>query len=183
MHAMTAANLRSAFGGESMAHMRYKIWASKAQADGFPNVARLFRAIAYAEEVHAGNHFRAMPGEAGGFLVAAAAGFGLGSTSDNLASAIEGETFEVEEMYPTYKAAAELQGEAKAVLSCHYALEAETIHAAMYADAKKAVDAGKDADVGPVQVCSCCGHTVQGTAPGRCPVCGASRDRYVEFAG
>ena len=70
MHAMTAGNLRTAFGGESMAHMRYLIWGGKAKADGFPNVARLFRAIAYAEEVHAGNHFKAMEDEAGAFLVA-----------------------------------------------------------------------------------------------------------------
>ena len=182
MHAMTAGNLRSAFGGESMAHMRYTIWGGKAHKDGYPNVARLFRAIAYAEEVHASNHFGAMKDEAGAHLVASMAGFGLGTTSANLAGAIEGETFEVEEMYPVYKQAAELQGEQAAARSCHYALEAERIHARMFAVAKKAVDAGKDVQLGPVQICSNCGHTCEGEAPARCPVCGVPRERYVEFA-
>lgn len=182
MHAMTAANLRSAFGGESMAHMRYKAWGAKADDDGFPNVARLFRAIAYAEEVHAGNHFDAMADEAGAFLVASMAGFGLGPTSENLAGAIEGETFEIQEMYPAYKQTAGFQGEQDAVLSCHYALEAEKIHARMFTEAKKSVDAGKDLRLGAVQICSTCGHTLEGDAPDRCPICGAGKNRYVEFA-
>ena len=163
MHAMTAANLRSAFGGESMAHMRYKAWAAKA-------------------EVHATNHFRAMRDEAGAFLVAAGGGFGLGSTSDNLAGAIEGETFEIDEMYPTYKETAQFQGEKDAVLSCHYALEAEKIHAKMYTDAKAAVDAGSDIELGPVQICTNCGHTADGDAPDKCPICAVGRDQFVEFA-
>lgn len=182
MHAMTAANLRSAFGGESMAHMRYKVWGGKAYEDGFPNVARLFRAISYAEEVHASNHFHAMQDEGGAHLVAAGGGFGFGTTSANLAGAIEGEEFEIAEMYPTYKETAQFQGEKDAVLSCHYALEAEKIHAKMYHDAKDAVDAGRDVELGPVQICNNCGHTHEGAAPDRCPVCGVSKDRYVEFA-
>jgi len=182
MREMTASNLRSAFGGESMAHMRYKAWGAKAETDGFPNVARLFRAIAHAEEVHATNHFKAMKSEAGAFLVASAAGFGLGTTSENLAGAIEGETFEVNEMYPAYMDVAKLQGETAAVRSCHYAIEAEKIHAAMYTKAKKAVDKGKDIKLGPVRICGVCGHTIEGDAPGRCPICAASKRRYVTFA-
>ncbi|MFW6164395.1 MAG: rubrerythrin family protein, partial [Planctomycetota bacterium] len=139
-------------------------------------------AISYAEEVHAGNHFDAMADEAGAFLVASMAGFGLGSTSENLAGAIEGETFEIQEMYPTYKQTADFQGEKDAVLSCHYALEAEKIHARMYADAKKSVDAGKDIELGPMQICANCGHTLEGDAPDRCPICGVGADQYVEFA-
>lgn len=182
MHAMTAESLRSAYGGESMAHMRYLIWADKAEKDGFPNVARLFRAISYAEQVHATNHFTAMAKVAGAHLVAAGGGFGLGTTSQNLAGAIEGETFEVQEMYPAYMAIARAQGEKAAIKSIHYAVEAEKIHAAMYTAAKKAVDAGNDVKLGPVQICGVCGHTVEGEAPAKCPVCAAKKDKFKTFA-
>ena len=181
MHDMTAANLRSAFGGESMAHMRYKVWAGKAEEEGFPNVARLFRAISRAEQAHASNHFKAMRDVGGGFLVASMAGFGLTSTSDNLQGAIDGETFEINEMYPVYKDTARFQEEKEAVTSCHYALSAEKIHAEMYTNAKKAVDAGKDVELGPMRICTNCGHTIEGDLPDKCPVCGVGPERYESF--
>ena len=181
MHEMTAANLRSAFAGESMARMRYLIWAAQAEADGFPNTARLFRAISAAEEVHATGHFNAMRDLQGPALVVAGGGFGLGSTSENLQAAIDGENFEVEEMYPAYLAEAQRQEERGAERSFRYALEAERIHAAMYAKAKQAVDAGGDVELGPVQICSVCGHTVEGDAPESCPVCGARKERFMGF--
>jgi len=168
MHEMTASNLRSAFAGESQAHMRYLIFADKAEQEGFPNVARLFKAIAYAEQVHASNHFKALKN--------------LGQTVDNLGVAVAGETYEVEEMYPAFVAVAELQGEKAAVRSSNWALEAEKIHAEMYGAAKAAVEDGNDAKVGSVYVCSVCGHTVEGEAPDRCPVCNAKREKYCEFS-
>ncbi len=182
MHDMTAANLRSAFGGESMAHMRYKIWAAKAEKDGFPNVARLFRAISSAEQVHATNHFTELRNEAGAFLVPSMAGFGLGATSENLQGAIEGEMFEITEMYPVYKETAKFQAEQGAEVSFHYALSAEKIHAAMYKKAKEAVDAGKDVELGPVQICSVCGYTVEGKIPDKCPICGSPGEEFQSFA-
>mgnify|MGYP000274200513 FL=1 len=182
MQAMTAANLRSAFGGESMAHMRYKVWGARAAADGFPNVARLFTAISHAEQVHATNHFKAMAAEAGAHLVAAGGGFGLGTTSANLAGAIEGETFEIEEMYPAYMAVARAQGEREAIQSIQYAVSAEKFHAALYAEAKKAVDAGQDMKLGTVQICGVCGHTLEGEAPARCPTCAAAKSQFKAFA-
>ena len=183
MHDMTAANLRSAYGGESMAHMRYIAWGDKAESDGFPNVARLFRAISRAEQAHATGHFKAMKNVAGGFSVTSGGGFGLCSTSDNLAGAIEGETFEINEMYPTYLAVANLQRENAAVKSMGYAVAAENIHAAMYTKAKKAVDAGKDVKLGPIQICTNCGHTIEGGhIPDRCPICKASGKKYLTFA-
>ncbi len=182
MHAMTVADLRSAFGGESMAHMRYKIWGAKAAADGFPNVARLFTAVSHAEQVHATNHFQAMAGEGGPHLVASGAGFGLGSTSANLAGAIAGETFEIEEMYPAYIAVARVQGDNGAVQSFHYAVTAEKFHAALYAEAKKAVDRGADMELGPVQICEVCGYTAEGDVPDKCPICGVGRDKFKTFA-
>jgi len=181
MHPMTAGHMRSAFGGESMAHARYKVWGAKADKDGFPNTGRLFRAIAYAEEVHASNHFGVLGKEAGGFLVASMAGFGLAATSANLAGAIEGELFEVNEMYPAYAATAKAQGEAAAVESIRYAITAEKIHAVMFANAKKSVDAGKDPELGPVQICSRCGYTKEGAAPTLCPVCDEAREKFKTF--
>jgi rubrerythrin len=182
MHDMTAGNLRSAFGGESMAHMRYKIWGDKAESDGFPNVARMFRAISRAEQSHATGHFKAMADVAGAFLVPSGGGFGLGSTSDNLAGAIEGETFEIKEMYPAYLEVAKMQGEKAAERSMNFAVATENIHAAMYTRAKGAVDGGKDVDLGPVQICTVCGHTIEGDLPDKCPICGVKKEMYVTFA-
>ena len=168
MREMTASNLRSAFAGESQAHMRYLIFADKAEQEGFPNVARLFKAIAYAEQVHATNHFKVLKD--------------LGQTAGNLGAAIGGETYEVEEMYPAFVAVAELQEEKAAVRSSNWALEAEKLHAEMYSAAKAAVETGKDYDIGPVYICSVCGHTVEGEAPDRCPVCNAKRAKYRKFS-
>lgn len=182
MHDMTVGNLRSAFGGESMAHMRYMVWADKAKRDGFPNVARLFMAISRAEQAHATGHFKAMAKEAGAFLVPSGGGFGLGSTSANLAGALGGELFEVNEMYPAYLAEAKRQKESAAVRSMTFALKAEKIHARMYAKAKQAVDRKKDVKLGPVHICTVCGHTIEGRLPGKCPVCGAAKGRYESFA-
>ena len=167
MRKMTEENLKAAFAGESQAHMRYLIFAEAAEREGKPNIARLFRAIAYAEQVHAANHL----GELGG----------IGKTPENLAEAIAGETFEVEEMYPAYNRVAELQGESGAVRSTHYALEAEKIHAEMYKEAKEKADTGKDVEIGKVHICPVCGYTHAGDAPDVCPVCGAPRDMFKEF--
>lgn len=164
---MTEEGLRAAFAGESQAHMRYLIFAQKAEEEGYPNIARLFRAISFAEQVHATNHFRTL-GD-------------LGSSADNLDAAIGGETFEVEEMYPAYDAVAELQGEKEARRSIHYALEAEKIHAAMYSKAKEAVKSGKDLEVGKIYICSVCGYTGEGEPPDRCPICGATKDKFRTF--
>ncbi len=167
MRKMTEQNLRDAFAGESQAHMRYLIFADVAEREGKPNIARLFRAIAYAEQVHAQNHYREL-------------GMIRGS-ADNLTVAIDGETYEVEEMYPAYKAVAELQGEKGAVRSTHYALEAERIHAQMYKGAQEASQAGKDIQLKTVYICPICGYTVEGEAPARCPVCQAPREKFRAF--
>lgn len=178
---ITAQNLRSAFGGESQAYQRYIVWGKKAEEDGYPNVGLLFKAIAYAEEVHAGNHFEVHSNIDGDFLVAAGAGFGLGSTVDNLEGAIGGENFEVEQMYPAFYLVAKDQQEKDALRSFHYALEAEKTHASLYSEAKKAVEAGNDYDLEYVSVCSVCGHTVKDGTPDKCPICGAPKAKFKEF--
>jgi len=164
MHKMTQANLEAAFAGESQAHMRYLIFADEAEREGFPNVARLFRAISYAEQMHATNHFKAL-GK-------------VGKTADNLMAAIGGETYEVEEMYPAFQAVAELQEEKAAVRSNKWALEAEKVHAGMYEMARQAVLADRDAEVGEVYICKVCGWTVEGEPPDRCPLCGARHEKF-----
>jgi rubrerythrin len=182
MRAMTEGNLRSAYGGESMAHMRYLIWAEKAEEDGFPKVGRLFRAIADAERVHASNHFQELREAAGEFLVPSGGVFGYRSTSDNLAGAIAGETFEVKEMYPAYLETARSQKEEGAQQSFRYALAAESIHARMFQQAKAAVEAGKDLELGAVRICQVCGWTHEGDIPDKCPICEASREEFSTFA-
>jgi rubrerythrin len=182
MHAVTAANLRNAHGGESMAHMRYLIWGNLAEKEGFPNVARLFKAIASAETIHASNHFRELKDQTGDALCASMAVFGLGTTSQNLQGGINGETYEITEMYPTYLETAKFQEEKGAQQSFYYALSAEKEHAAMFKKAKQFVDSGKDAELGAVHVCSVCGWTHEGDIPEVCPICGAKADKFRTFA-
>jgi len=130
---MTREALMSAFCGESMAGARYQIFADVAESEGFPNVARLFRAVAFSERVHARNHYRLLSELNEDAKVSAGAPFGPGSTSKNLELAIRGERFEVEEMYPAYLAVARSQGEEAAALSFAWALEAEKVHASLFA--------------------------------------------------
>jgi len=167
MHAMTKANLEAAFAGESQAHMKYKIFADKAEEEGLPEVARLFRAIAYAEQVHATNHFKQL--------------MGIQGTAENLGAAIGGENYENTEMYPAFNAVAREQSEKGAMLSIHYALEAEKIHEAMYGETKALVEAGKDRASAPVYICPVCGFTVIGAPPERCPVSKTPSERFVKF--
>ncbi len=166
MHGMTENNEKAAFAGESQAHMRYRIFAAAAARE-FPNIARLFQAISFAEEVHASNHLRALSG--------------IGDTVQNLETAIAGETWEVDEMYPSYRAVADMQGERGALRAIDWALAAERVHATLFGDAKAAVQAGKDVEIGPIHICSNCGYTGVGEVPDRCPLCGVPRDRFQSF--
>ena len=164
---MTKNNLQNAFAGESQAHMKYLIFAEVAENEGYKNVARIFRAAAYAEQIHATNHLKVL-GQ-------------VGKTENNIQAAIGGETFEVDEMYPSYIAVAELQKEENAKKSFKRAMEAEKIHADLYKKALDAVKQGKDVTVGKIFVCSVCGYTVEGEAPDKCPLCGAGKDKFKEF--
>ncbi|MFW6312061.1 MAG: rubrerythrin family protein [Nanoarchaeota archaeon] len=178
---MTAQNLRSAFGGESQAFQRYKVWGDKAEKDGYPNVALLFRAISYAEHVHASNHFEALDNCMGDFLVASGAVFGIGSTAENLEGAKAGEDFEIDQMYPTYSLVAKDQQENEAVRSFHYALEAEKIHSKFFGEARESVLDGKDIELESVSICEVCGHTVKNETPEECPICGAPKEDFKVF--
>jgi rubrerythrin len=167
MRRMTETNLQAAFAGESQAHMRYLIFADKAETEGHANVSRLFSAIAFAEQVHATNHFKTLGG--------------IEATTGNLQTAINGETYEVEEMYPAFRAVAELQEEKGAVRSTTWALEAEKVHARLYGQAKAAVEGGADVQLDQIHVCELCGWTGTGEKPERCPICGAKKERIRTF--
>jgi len=167
MEAMTRENLEAAFAGESQAHVKYLNFAERAEKEGLPNVARLFQAASFAEQVHASNHLKALEGIQG--------------TAANLSSAIGGETFEVDQMYPAYMAAAEKQGEQKALRSMRWAVEAEKVHAKLYGDARQAVESGKDMAAVDIWVCTACGFTMEGVPPDKCPVCGAPQSRFRKF--
>jgi len=167
MRKMTEENLKNALAGESQAHVKYLAFADAAEKEKLSNVARLFRANSFAEQVHAINHLRALGG--------------IGKTGENLQAAMDGENFEVSEMYPAYLLVAENQGEKAAVMWFNAAMAAERVHAGLYKRAKEAVDGGKDLDFFPVHVCSVCGFTVEGDAPDKCPVCGAPKEKFVKF--
>ena len=167
MRKMTEKSLSEAFAGESMAHMKYMIFSEQAEKEGKKGIARLFRAIARAEFVHARNHARNL-----GYI---------GSTVENIQAGIDGETFEIEEMYPAYMAIAELQDEKGAQQSIRYAEEAEKIHAEMYKEAKEKAGKGEDLQVEEIYVCPVCGYTHIGKPPERCPVCGVPAERFERF--
>ena len=167
MKEMTKENLKAAFAGESQAHLKYLAFSAQAEKEGKSNIARLFHAIAYAEQVHAMNHLKELGG--------------IGNTVANLKAGIDGENFEVDEMYAAYLEVAELQNEKGAARSMRYAVEAEKIHAEMYADAIDAAEAGNDIEIGEVHICPVCGFTHIGEPPDRCPVCKAKKDRFKAF--
>ena len=167
MKKMTEKSLSEAFAGESMAHTKYTIFAEQAEKEGKAGIAKLFRAIAYAEYVHAKNHARNL-----GYI---------GSTVDNIQAGIDGETFEIEEMYPAYMAIAELQDEKGAQQSIRFAEEAEKIHAEMYKEAKEKAEKGEDVEAEEIYVCPVCGYTHVGKPPEKCPVCGLPSERFERF--
>ncbi len=167
MRKMTEENLKNALAGESQAHLRYALFSELAAKENFPNIARLFAAASFSEEIHARNHLRTLGG--------------VKKTVENLQAAINGEGFEVEEMYPAYHAVATLEGEQTAATMFHAALEAEKVHHSLYVRAKEAAEKGKDLEAFPLQVCTMCGYTVEGEAPDKCPVCGAPKDKFKTF--
>lgn len=162
----TIDNLKEAFAGESQANRRYLAFAKKADADGYPQVAMLFRAAAAAETVHAHAHLRVLGG--------------VQDTKTNLQAAIEGEGFEFMEMYPGFVAEAKAEGSNPALMSFKVALAVEEIHHGLYSDALRAIQSGQDLETRKLYVCDICGNTVYDDAPDVCPICGAKKERFFE---
>jgi rubrerythrin len=160
----TLDNLMAAFAGESQANRKYLAFAKKADEEGFPQVAKLFRAAAAAETVHAHNHLRAMDG--------------VKSTVENLEAAVAGENYEVISMYPPMLAAALAEENKRAAKSFEWALEVEKIHEALYRKARELLGKGKDTPETDYYVCPICGFTHEGPLDGRCPVCNTPGEKF-----
>ena len=160
----TIENLKEAFAGESQANQKYRAFAKKAEKDGFPNVARLFRTAAEAERIHAEGHLGALDG--------------IGSTAENLQAAFEGETYEYTKMYPPMVEQATADAH-KARRMFGYALEAEAVHAKLYTMALEAVKQGKDLTGVEFYLCPVCGNIEIGKPTEPCKVCGAKADKFV----
>ncbi|KON31686.1 rubrerythrin [miscellaneous Crenarchaeota group-1 archaeon SG8-32-3] len=160
----TDENLKTAFTGESQANRRYLAFAKKAEEEGFTQVAKLFKAAAEAETVHALNHLR-ITGQ-------------IQSTLKNLNIAVSGERFEFNEMYPEYIDTAKKEGNKQAAWSFDVANQVEQIHAKLFAKALDALKNKKPMEKVDYHVCSVCGNTVEGEAPDKCPICGAPREMF-----
>jgi rubrerythrin len=158
----TIANLKEAFAGESQANRKYLAFAKKADEEGFPQVAKLFRAAAEAETIHAHNHLRALNG--------------IGSTRENLMEAVAGETHEFKNMYPEMIAIAKEEKEPIALRSFMWANSVEKVHASLYSAALDKL--GNDASDVEYFICPLCGHTVAGSPPATCPFCGEDGSRF-----
>jgi rubrerythrin len=154
--------LQEAFAGESQANRKYTSFAAQADKEGFPQAAKLFRAAAEAEAVHAANHLRAMKA--------------IKSTKENLREAIAGETHEFKEMYPEMITASKVESAKDAERSFNYANAVEEYHAKLYNEMMQGLDTNKD--VYPYYVCPVCGMTVAKEAPEKCPVCGVKGSMF-----
>jgi len=160
----TLANLETAFSGESQANRRYLFFSEKAEKEGYPQIAKLFRATAEAETVHARSHLRTTDG--------------IGSTRDNLQTAIEGEYHEFTKMYPSFIEQAKAENNNAAQTGFDWANKVEEIHHGLYQKALKALEAEQQLKDEPYFVCQGCGNTVAGEAPEKCPICGAPRKMF-----
>jgi len=162
----TEKNLAAAFAGESQANRKYLAFAKQADAEGYTQVAKLFRATAEAETIHAHAHFKNM-----GMIK---------STAENLKAAIAGETYEFSVMYPDFIKEAEAEGANKNIVRAFtLANEAEKVHADLYGKALANIEAKGSSDY---YLCTICGHIHEGSAPDTCPICGAKAQAYTKFS-
>ena len=163
----TDENLKAAFAGESQANRMYLAFAKKAEEEGLTQVAKLFKAAAEAETVHALNHLRVM-GQ-------------VKTTNDNLGTSVSGETYEFKSMYPKMIEEAKAEGNKKAVQSFDYANKVEQIHANLYQKALDALKNNKPVPAADIFVCPVCGNTFEGKAPDICPICATPKDKFVKI--
>ena len=155
-------DLMAAFAGESQANRKYLAFAKKAEDEGYPQAARLFRAVAHAETIHAHNHLR-RAGE-------------VRTTTENLSEAAKGENYESTEMYPAFMKNAEAEGDKASFNSFHWANEAEKVHEVLYREMLASLtQTGEEYDY---YICPVCGYTEKRSAPEKCPVCGTKGSRF-----
>ncbi len=160
----TQENLQSAFAGESQANRKYLFFAESAEKESHPEIARLFRAVAEAETVHARSHLRTLGN--------------IKSIKENLETAISGESYEFTKMYPEFIGQAESENNKRAQVTFNFANKVEKIHHGLYQKALKALEAGQPLKEGSYFVCQVCGYTVAGEAPEKCPICGAPLNKF-----
>ncbi|MDD3472325.1 MAG: rubrerythrin family protein [Syntrophaceae bacterium] len=160
----TENNLKEAFAGESQANRKYTAFAKKAEAEGYKGVAKLFRAAAAAETVHALKHLDVLKG--------------VGGTLENLKAAYSGEHHEFSSMYPQFIEDAKAEKNSAALLSFNWANAVEKIHGDLYDKAIKAMEAGNPIPEKDYYICPKCGYTIEDAAPDKCPVCGAKKDEF-----
>ena len=160
----TMENLQNAFAGESQANRKYLAFAARAEKEGFIQIAKLFRATAAAETIHAHAHLRAMKA--------------VQTTSENLQTAMNGEEVEFKQMYPKFIEEARADEDNVALMSFKNAMAVEQVHYSLYLRAMEKVKQGEDISAQKIYVCSICGNTVLDESPERCPVCGAPREKF-----
>ncbi len=155
--------LMEAFAGESQANRRYLAFAKEAEEEGYHQVAKLFRAAAEAETVHAHAHLRALKG--------------IRSTAENLKAAISGETHEFKVMYPAMIGTAILEGNGEAERSFKYANEVEKVHASLFEKALANLDKQTEMNY---CVCSLCGYTWEIEPPEECHLCSTEAKHFLK---
>jgi len=163
----TQENLAKAFAGESQANRKYLAFAGRAEKEGFVNVAKLFRATAAAETIHAMSHLRAMKA--------------VNTTEENLAEAMAGEEFEFKSMYPKFIEEATAEKATAANISFKNAMAVEQVHYSLYSTAMQRIKTGEDLSSSRVYVCDICGHTVLDETPEKCPICNAAKKAFTEI--
>lgn len=160
----TEKNLKEAFAGESQANRKYLAFAKKAEQENMKGVAKLFKAAAAAETIHAHNHLEVLKG--------------IGTTLENLKAAYGGEHHEFTSMYPEFLVAAKAEKNNAAVKSFHWANEVEKVHGALYEKAIQALESGTVVPEKDYYICPKCGYTIADSAPDKCPVCGAKKEEF-----
>ena len=163
----TTENLKEAFAGESQARQKYGAFAKRAEQEGLPNIARLFRTASEAERIHAEGHLKSLDG--------------VGTTQENLQAAIDGETYEFSTMYPPMLEQAKAENH-RATTMFGFAMKAEAVHATLYRLALQAAAQGKDLTQVNFYLCPACGHIEFGNPTDVCPICGMKADRFSQVA-
>lgn len=178
---MTAQNLVNAFAGESQTYVRYLYFSTQAVKEKYHNAARLFRAVAHAEYVHAMNYYRELSRLKGGVVSSCMPVFGPGNTRKNLQCAIMDKTCQIDDMYPVYIQVAKFQEEKGALRRFEYSYNTGKEHKRLLEKALRAIERERDVELGHVVVCNICGFTIEGEAPDKCPLCNGAKERYSVF--
>lgn len=160
----TKSALHMAYTGEAKAALRLKVYAEKADKEGYAQMAKLFRVIAFSEEIHGSRALKVLRE--------------VKSTEENLAASFESETHVAEVAYDEFIKQAETEGNKAAVLHFSQSRDVEEIHAKLY---KEAMNHFMEEREAVYYVCKVCGYVADGVLPDECPVCSAKKEQFVSF--